>query len=101
MSGLSLRLPSCRCLPKNSSAGSFRQNILHTLLKKELGRFNGRLNSKLEALVRLPGEKHACPCILTEVSRSVFGALFPASQILEEFHQELKSMKNVEKKFIA
>lgn len=51
----------------------------------------------MEAFVRLPGEKHACPCILTEVSRSVFGALFPASQILEEFHQEVESMKNVKK----
>ena len=81
---------------------SFRLNILHALLKKELGRFNGRLNSKLEVFVRLPGEKHACPCILAEVSRSVFNALFPASQILKELHQELKSMKNVQKKtFIA
>lgn len=46
------KLLFCRILTE-----SFRQNILHTLLKKELGRFNGRLKSKLEAFVCLPGEK--------------------------------------------
>ena len=30
MSGLSLRLPSCRCLPKNSSAGSWQNRSVRT-----------------------------------------------------------------------
>ena len=43
-----------------------------------------------ESLVGLPGEKHLSPCILGEVSWSVLRAVFPLSQVLKEFLQELK-----------
>ena len=42
--------------------------------------------------MRLPGKKHAAPCILGEISRSPLSALFPQSEILQKIHQELESV---------
>ena len=44
----------------------------------------------IESFMGLLGEEHLSPCILGEVPWSVLCAIFPVSQVLKEFLQELK-----------
>ena len=64
--------------------------------KKEVCGLNGTLDGKLEALIGLPGKEHACSWILAVLSRPILSALLPASQILKKFHQELKSIEDIQ-----
>lgn len=65
---------------------------LHPFLEQELGCLDDRIHGYLEALISLPGQEHTGSCILAEVPRPVFSALFPRPQIVQEIRQELEPM---------
>ena len=54
------------------------------------------MDCDIESLVSLPREEHLNPCILGEIPCSVLCAVFPLSQVLKEFLQELKPVKNID-----
>lgn len=66
------------------------QNKLCTFLEQELGSLDSWINSHLNALIRLPGQKHAASCVLGEVSWLVLSTFFPKLYVLQEFCQELE-----------